>query len=92
MTVDLTFDAARPKHVATPSVLFIAEPTIVPTPRSDSVMNVAMILIQSSGVDVAIAMNVAPATSCVRFRSVNMIEEKIQLCDILCTALSLCRK
>jgi len=65
------------------------EPTIVPTPRSDSVMNVPMILIKSSGDDVAIAMNVAPATSSERFRSVNRIEEKIQLCAKLCTDVSL---
>jgi hypothetical protein len=39
-------------------------------------MKVPMILTKSSGDDVATAMKVAPATSCVRFRSGNMLEGK----------------
>jgi hypothetical protein len=76
MLNDFTLGAARPIHAATPSVLNTAEPTTVPTPRSDSVMKVAMMLTKSSGDDVAIAMKVAPATSCVRLRSGNVMEGK----------------
>jgi hypothetical protein len=73
---DFTLEAARPIHAATPNVLNTAEPTTVPTPRSDSVMNVPIILTKSSGDDVATAMKVAPATSCVRFKSGSMMEGK----------------
>ena len=59
----LTSCAARPMHDTTPSVLNKAEPTTVPTPKSDCVMNVPMMLINNSGVEVATAINVAPATS-----------------------------
>jgi hypothetical protein len=89
VTIGITLVAARPRHAATPSILNTAEPTIVPTPMSDSVMNVPTILIKNSGDDVAIAMNVAPATSSERFRSVNTIEEKILLCAKLYIDVSL---
>lgn len=89
ITINITLEAARPRHAATPSILNTAEPTIVPTPRSDSVMNVPMTLIKSSGDDVAIAMNVAPATSSESFRSVNTIQEIIHACGKLCTVVSL---
>lgn len=44
-------------------MLNTALPTIVPTPMSPSVINVPMTFTNSSGADVAAAMNVAPATS-----------------------------
>ena len=56
-------------HDMIPSVLNIAAPTTVPTPKSDSVINVPMMLMNNSGVEVATAINVAPATSCERFKS-----------------------
>jgi len=59
----MAFLAARPAHADTPSVLYMALPTTVPTPRSDSVRKVPMTLTKSSGAHVAVAMNVAPATS-----------------------------
>lgn len=48
---------------ATPSVLNISDPIIVPIPRSESVINVLMTFVNSSGVVVAVAINVAAATS-----------------------------
>lgn len=56
--------AANEATAATPSVLNINEPMIAPRPISDSAMNVLMTLVKNSGVVVAIAMNVAAATSC----------------------------
>nr|CAH7712967.1 unnamed protein product [Callosobruchus chinensis] len=44
-------------------MLNTADPTIVPTPMSPSVMKVPMTFTKSSGADVAAAMKVAPATS-----------------------------
>lgn len=55
--------APMPQQAATASILNTAEPTIVPTPMSPSVMNVPITLTNNSGADVAAAMNVAPATS-----------------------------
>lgn len=55
--------APMPQQAATASMLNTAEPTMVPTPMSPSVMNVPITLTNSSGADVAAAMNVAPATS-----------------------------
>lgn len=55
---------AREATAATPSVLNINEPIIVPKPMSDSVMNVLITLVKNSGVVVAVAMNVAAAKSC----------------------------
>lgn len=48
---------------ATPKVLKRDDPTTVPIPTSDSVMNVPMMLTKSSGVEVAIDIKVAAATS-----------------------------
>lgn len=58
-----TIPAPRPQHAATASMLKTAEPTIVPTPMSPSVIKVPITFTNSSGADVAAAMNVAPATS-----------------------------
>lgn len=55
--------APIPQHAATANILKTAEPTIVPTPISPSVMKVPMTLTKSSGADVAAAIKVAPATS-----------------------------
>lgn len=55
--------APMPQHAATASMLNTAEPTIVPTPISPSVIKVPITLTKSSGADVAAAINVAPATS-----------------------------
>ena len=61
--------AARPLKVAIPRTLKVALPTVVPTPMSLSVRNVLMTLTNNSGVDVAMDMNVAAATSAGRDRS-----------------------
>lgn len=52
-----------PQQAGTARMLNTAEPTIVPTPMSPSVMNVPMAFTNNSGADVAAAINVAPATS-----------------------------
>lgn len=52
-----------PQQAATARILKTADPTIVPTPMSPSVMKVPITLTKSSGAEVAAAMNVAPATS-----------------------------
>lgn len=57
------FRLAKPPTAATPSVLNIMEPRMVPTPMSDSVTKVLMRFVKSSGVVVATDMNVAAATS-----------------------------
>lgn len=62
--MNFTFDAAKPPTAATPSVLNMADPTTVPTPISDWVINVPTQLTKNSGAEVAMAMNVAAATSC----------------------------
>lgn len=59
----LTMPAPMPQQAATASMLKTAEPTMVPTPMSPSVMNVPITLTNSSGADVAAAIKVAPATS-----------------------------
>lgn len=59
----ITWPAIKPQHAGTASILKTAEPTIVPTPMSPSVMNVATQLMNSSELDEATAMNVAPAMS-----------------------------
>lgn len=61
--------AARP---ATPSVLNIREPIIVPKPISDSSIKVLIVFVKNSGIDVAVAMKVAAATSFDRCRSSQM--------------------
>lgn len=58
-----TIPAPIPQQAATARILNTADPTMVPTPMSPSVMNVPMTLTNSSGAEVAAAMNVAPATS-----------------------------
>lgn len=58
-----TMPAPIPQQAGTARILNTAEPTIVPTPMSPSVMNVPMAFTKSSGAEVAAAMNVAPATS-----------------------------
>lgn len=58
-----TIPAPIPQHAATANMLKTAEPTMVPTPISPSVMNVPITFTKSSGADVAAAINVAPATS-----------------------------
>lgn len=70
----LTLEAARPPIAPTPSVLNMAEPTMVPIPRSDLVTKVLMMLMKSSGEEVATAMKVAAATSCggTRFTHVSL--------------------
>lgn len=52
-----------PQQAATARMLNTADPTIVPTPMSPSVMNVPITFTKSSGAEVAAAINVAPATS-----------------------------
>lgn len=58
-----TIPAPMPQQAGTARMLNTAEPTIVPTPMSPSVMNVPMAFTNNSGADVAAAINVAPATS-----------------------------
>lgn len=60
---ELTIPEPIPQQAATAKMLNTALPTIVPTPMSPSVINVPMTFTNSSGADVAAAMNVAPATS-----------------------------
>lgn len=69
----LTFRVARDATAATPSVLNINEPIIVPKPISDSVINVLITLVKNSGVVVAVAMNVAAAKS---LRNINKSNNK----------------
>lgn len=56
-----------PQQAATARILKTADPTMVPTPMSPSVMNVPITFTNNSGADVAAAINVAPATSFVMF-------------------------
>lgn len=65
----ITIPAARPQQAATARMLKTAEPTIVPTPMSPSVINVPMTFTNNSGADVAAAIKVAPATSFDMFRA-----------------------
>lgn len=48
----------------TPKILNISEPITVPMPISESVINVLIKLVKSSGVAVAVAINIAAPTSC----------------------------
>jgi len=61
--------AANP---ATPSVLNISEPMIVPRPISDSKISVLIVFVKNSGMEVAVAMKVAAATSFDRCKSSQM--------------------
>lgn len=53
----------RPQHAGTAKMLNTADPTIVPTPISPWVTNVPTLFINSSGLELATAINVAPAMS-----------------------------
>lgn len=70
MKIILTIPAPIPQQAATARMLKTALPTMVPTPMSPSVMNVPMTFTNSSGADVAAAMNVAPATSLDMFNAI----------------------
>lgn len=61
--INLTCVANNPQQAGTARILKTAEPTIVPIPRSPSVINVPTTFMNNSGLDVAAAINVAPATS-----------------------------
>lgn len=61
-----------PQHAVMTKILKIAEPTIVPMPIPPSEMNVPTLLTHSSGIDVAIVINVPEAISCFIFNSVNV--------------------
>lgn len=54
---------------ATPNVLNISEPIIVPKPISESVMSVLIVFVKNSGIEVAVAIKVAAATSLDKFKS-----------------------
>lgn len=69
LKVVLTIEAVIPPQAGTPSVLKTALPTTVPMPKSESVMKVPIRLVKSSGVHVANAINVAPATSWLKLKS-----------------------
>lgn len=57
-----TFPVNKPQQAGTAKTLNTAEPTTVPTPMSLFVMNVPTELMNSSGLEVAAAINVAPTT------------------------------
>lgn len=59
----LTLADARAAHPETPSVLNNMLPIIAPIPRSESVTKVLIVLVKNSGMVVAVAINVAAATS-----------------------------
>jgi len=61
--------AKSAQHAGTASMLKTAEPTMVPTPRSPSVTKVPMTLMNNSGLELAAAITVAPATSSVTLSS-----------------------
>jgi hypothetical protein len=66
----------RPQRAGTARTLNTADPTIVPTPMSESLIKVPQQLMNNSGDDVAIAMKVAPATSSLKC---NPEEESLNL-------------
>lgn len=61
-----------PAIAATPRVLNISDPMIVPTPMSLFVISVLIVLVKNSGIVVADAMNVAAATSFDKCKSSQM--------------------
>ena len=63
---------ATPDNAATPNVLNIREPIMVPKPKSEVVTNVDIVFVKNSGIDVAVAINVAAATSFGIFKSTQM--------------------
>ena len=58
-----TLTLARPATAATPRVLNMSDPMIVLTPISESVIKVLIKFVKNSGIVVAVAINVAAATS-----------------------------
>lgn len=58
-----TLPARRAQQAGTARTLNTADPTTAPTPRSPSVTKVPTQFMNSSGLELAAAMNVAPATS-----------------------------
>lgn len=67
---NFTSFANNAQHAGTASMLNTAEPTMVPTPKSPSVTKVPMTLMNNSGLELAAAITVAPATSSVTSSSV----------------------
>lgn len=63
-----TLFANNAQHAGTANILNTAEPTIAPTPKSPSVTKVPMALMNNSGLELAAAITVAPATSSVTLR------------------------
>lgn len=59
----ITMFENNPQHAGTANTLKTADPKMVPTPRSPSVTKVPTIFIKSSGLELAAAIKVAPATS-----------------------------
>lgn len=59
----LTALISRDESAVTPKILNINEPMTVPTPMSESVTNVLIRLVKSSGVAVAVAIKTAAPTS-----------------------------
>lgn len=68
----LTLEAAKAAHPATPSVLNNILPIIAPIPRSESVTKVLIVFVKNSGIVVAVAINVAAATSVDKCKSSQM--------------------
>lgn len=63
MHYDFTILANSPQQAGTANMLNTADPTIVPTPKSPCVIKVPTEFINNSGLELAMAMKVAPATS-----------------------------
>lgn len=63
MGYHLTALISNADSAVTPKILNINEPMIVPTPISESVTNVLITLVNSSGIAVAVAMKTAAPTS-----------------------------
>ena len=61
--IKFTSVVTRPATAATPRVLNRRDPIMVPTPTSESVINVLTLFVKNSGVVVAVAIKVAAATS-----------------------------
>lgn len=59
----LTILAKRPQQAGTARILNTADPTMVPTPRSPWVTKVLTQLTNNSGLELAVAMKVAPTIS-----------------------------
>lgn len=68
----VTSAADKAPQAGVTKVLKTALPTTVPTPRSDSVRKVPTTLTNNSGKQLAVAKNVAPATSALILRSAQM--------------------